>query len=596
MQLRLMQLRSMLLRLKAASATKVALMSLLLCCFVALRVEAAERLQVIIQGVEGELESNVRLHLSLAQLTDEQPLPSATRIRYLHGRAEQEVDAALYPLGYFNSRVDAELVQTEEGWRASYTIDPGPRATIGRSELSLSGAGAGDPRFKAWQRNPALQPDAPLDQQAYESIKSELLERAAGLGYYDAQFTDAQILVDRPRNSADIRLAFETGPLYRLSEIRFNEAPIKEALLQRYRTLDDGEPVATEQLLEMQRGLVDSGYFSGVEVQPLWDQADDRHRVPVQVYLTPDQRTAYRFGAGYGTDTGARLSASQRRRWVNDRGHRMETILRLSEVTNTLLLNYEIPGARPVSDTYLMRTSYEQEATDSTDSETWSVGAQDQRSRGNQSWRWGLGLEQETFRFGSVEESTMLLVPEAGWSMVETDNRLDPRRGYRLSAELSAASESLLSDTSFVQAEVSGKAVYSLTSKMRLLTRLDLGATAATDFNQMPASRRFFAGGDHSVRGYVYKELGPTDSDGEVRGGRYLIAGSMEVDYRVAEKWRGALFWDIGNAFDSPSTPLKNSAGIGGRWQSPVGPVRVDLAKKLDDGGFRIHFTLGPDL
>ncbi|KEA61699.1 Outer membrane protein [Marinobacterium lacunae] len=558
--------------------------------------QAADELEVVIKGIEGDLESNVRAHLSLSRLVGDESLPSVSRIRYLHGQAAKEVSAGLTPLGYFNSHVESELEQTATGWRAIYHIDAGPRARVRRQELSVTGEGADDPSLTRWQSRPALQVGAPLDQQAYDAIKAEVLERAAGLGYYDARFTQAQIVVDAPDNSADIRLALDTGPLYRLREIRFSDAPVREALLARYSTLETGDPVATDQLLEMQRGLVDSGYFSGVEVQPLWDEADEDRAIPVEVYLTSNKRTAYRFGAGYGTDTGARMSASQRRRWVNDRGHRMESILRLSEVTNTLLFNYEIPGRNPVTDTYQGRASYEQEQTDSTDSETWAVGAQDQRARGNQSWHWGLGLEQETFRFGDDEQSTMLLVPEGGWSIVSTDNRLNPSRGYRLSIDLSGAAESLLSDTSFVQTQVSGKAVYSLTDDLRVLARADIGATAATDFGLMPASRRFFAGGDNSVRGYDYKELGPEDNEGEVRGGRYLLAGSLEMDYRVAPQWRAAVFWDSGNAFDSLDTPLKNSIGVGGRWQSPVGPVRVDLAHPVEDGGFRIHFTLGPDL
>ncbi len=564
------------------------------------RAQATEAIQVVIEGqhenkLDAQLERNVRAHLALLRL-DRDAAPSANRIRYLLRRAAQEVHAGLYPLGYFNSRVETQLEQTEQGWRALYSIDPGPRARVATSVLSLHGEGKDDPQLQRWQQEAALQPDAALDQVAYEQIKSDLLERAVGLGYYTAQFSEASIAVDTQSNSAAIRLTFDTGPRYRLRQVHFSAAPVGDALLQRYRTLEPGQPVVTDKLLEMQRGLVDSGYFSGVEVQPQWDQPDAQQQIPVDVFLTPNQRNAYRFGAGYGTDTGARMSASQRRRWVNDRGHRMETLLRLSEVTNTLLLNYEIPGTDPVNDTYLGRAAYEQEKSDSTDSETWSVGVQEQLARGNQNWSWGLGAEQETFRFGNVEESTLLLVPEGSWTLVETDNRLDPRHGYRVSVDLSAASEALLSDTSFVQGQVSGKAVYSLSDDFRLLTRLDVGATAASDFGRMPASRRFFAGGDSSVRGYDYKELGPTDNDGEVRGGRYLLAGSVEFDYRVAPDWRAALFWDSGNAFDSLDTPLKSSAGVGGRWQSPVGPVRVDLAKPVDDDGFRIHFTLGPDL
>ncbi len=132
--------------------------------------------------------------------------------------------------------------------------------------------------------------------------------------------------------------------------------------------------------------------------------------------------------------------------------------------------------------------------------------------------------------------------------------------------------------------------------KWRLLSRFDLGALTSSSFERVPASLRFYAGGDNSVRGYDYQELGPVSDQGSVVGGQYLMVGSLETDYMFRPDWRLAVFADAGNAFNDFNDSIKTSVGVGVRWQSPVGPIRLDLAKPISDSGFRIHFTLGPDL
>ncbi|MNQ93077.1 Translocation and assembly module TamA precursor [compost metagenome] len=99
------------------------------------------------------------------------------------------------------------------------------------------------------------------------------------------------------------------------------------------------------------------------------------------------------------------------------------------------------------------------------------------------------------------------------------------------------------------------------------------------------------------MRGYDYQTLSPEDSNGKKVGGRYLLVGSAEYQFPLTEKWRLAAFVDRGNAMDSLNAAMKTGAGFGVRWVSPVGPIRLDLAKALDDpGGYRIHFSMGPEL
>jgi translocation and assembly module TamA len=114
----------------------------------------------------------------------------------------------------------------------------------------------------------------------------------------------------------------------------------------------------------------------------------------------------------------------------------------------------------------------------------------------------------------------------------------------------------------------------------------------------LPPSQRFFAGGDRSVRGYRYERLGPTDASGAVTGGRYLVTASVELDYLFFRNYGAAVFFDAGNAANHPWPDLKRSVGIGMRWLSPVGMLRIDIAHPLDDPDtdYRLHLSIGTDL
>jgi translocation and assembly module TamA len=132
----------------------------------------------------------------------------------------------------------------------------------------------------------------------------------------------------------------------------------------------------------------------------------------------------------------------------------------------------------------------------------------------------------------------------------------------------------------------------------RILFRTELGVTAEESFDELPPSVRFFAGGDNSVRGYDFEALGPVDDAGEVIGGSSLAVTSVEYEHRIKAKWSLAIFVDSGNAFEGSEFEPKTGAGIGTRWQSPLGPIRVDVAHPFDDtqDNWRLHITLGPDL
>ncbi|BCD89373.1 hypothetical protein PSm6_57800 [Pseudomonas solani] len=306
------------------------------------------------------------------------------------------------------------------------------------------------------------------------------------------------------------------------------------------------------------------------------------------------------LGVGFSTDVGPRARANWTRHWVNPQGHRLGAETEVSASRQNVGAWYEIPLDPPLTDSLRFTSGFQREQLVDVESRRFTLGTQWQ-SKLPDDWQRVVSLrwEQESYDFGdgSPDGRSSFLIPGIGYSVTRSDNRLDPSQGYHLQVDLRAAKEGILSDADMTYASALAKGLYTLPGGHRVLARAQVGGIATTDFSAIPPSLRFFAGGDQSVRGYDYQTLSPEDRQGNKVGGRYLVVGSAEYQYPVAERWRIAAFVDRGNAMDSLNAAMKTGAGIGVRWVSPVGPIRLDLAKALDDpGGFRIHFSMGPEL
>ena len=149
-----------------------------------------------------------------------------------------------------------------------------------------------------------------------------------------------------------------------------------------------------------------------------------------------------------------------------------------------------------------------------------------------------------------------------------------------------------------MRAGVSGIYSFGNDNKHQVLGSLNTGYIWADDFYDVPYKLRFFAGGDQSIRGYDYESLSPIDK-GYLTGGQILAVGSAEYNYEFRPGFRGALFTDVGNAYDKDfETETKVGVGVGIRWASPVGVVRVDVAAGVTEESIpvRLHFFIGSPL
>lgn len=580
------------------SLVSLAIMSFILITAPAVANEnAPAQLNVTIEGVSGRAATNVRNRLSIYAY-HQKAAPGASRLRYLHELAERDIRSALTPYGFYRVEVNSSLERENGTWQARYQITLGAAITINQVDINISGAGANDAAFTNLINRLNIKPNATLLQADYERAKSRLRTLAAERGYYEARFSKQELRIDLESYTAQINIELNSGPRYRFGGVSFSEGHLDNDVMERFVSFERGDYISSNELLELQLALSNSDYFNRVEVQPLWQQADDEHYVPVEIDYEPILRTNYQTGIGYGTDTGARLRFDLNRRWVNTRGHRFSSQIQLSETLSSVAGSYIIPGRRPQTDQYAIRGLWTDEDTDNTESERVSFGVSWQTQLNRTQRILALDWLNERDRFDGERRDSSFLLPSAQWTRVHTENRLNINDGFRVSLTLRGAAESVFSDADFAQATLSGKIVHRISERWRFLSRGEAGASVSSDFDRIPTSLRFYAGGDTSIRGYSYRSVGPRSASGEVTGARHLLTGSLEVDYEFRTNWRFAMFVDSGNAFDDIEEPMKTGAGIGFRWQSPIGPVRIDLAHAFSEPGdtIRLHLTIGPDL
>ena len=574
----------------------------LLCLGFLASVQAASAPHITVQvdGITGPLLKNVLAYLSVVTYQDSPDL-SESLVEHLHARAPNEIQRALQPYGYYDTQVDGSLTPSADGWTAHYTVTLPPPVRIRHIDVVLSGEGRSDAIYDDFIQGLPYRAGDQLDQKAYETSKRRLQDLAGQRGYVDAKFTETRLAVNPQEHWADITLSFDTGPRYYFGDVSFVQDFMDPEFLQRYVKFKAGDPFDNSALLQLQYALNDSGYFGSVTVQPQRQLTGPDRRIPVRITLSDRPRNAYTLGLGYGTDTGPRATLGWTDRRVNDAGHTFSAQTQISHVMDTVLLAYTVPLSDPANDKLIYSLgNARQTELGSFTSYTTMFGLSHAIARGPWNDSQYLQLEHDRSDLADgTHTNSNLVIPGFAMSRLQSDDLVLPTEGYRVSVDLHGASNALFSDTTFLQAHLISKLIVPLGDDTRLLLRGELGATAVKSFDELPATQRFYAGGDQSVRGFTYNSLGVRDSKGENLGGKELTVGSVEIDHFFGPIFGIDGFIDAGNADNSFILSLEKGFGVGLRWRTPVGMVRVDLAhpvKRPDLDQYRIHISLGPDL
>lgn len=557
-------------------------------------VTPAADIDVEVEGLSGKLADNVRAYLSIIRFREIVDL-SATNIRSMHSRAEREIRQALQPFGYYDPTVEASLDETEGRWLANYRIDPGEPVRFGAVRLEVTGPGSEDPAFVAILNEPGVATGEVALHAKYEQLKRRFRQSAYNNGYRDADLIEHQLLIDPQTRTAEIRLVMETGQRYTFGKVTYDQDILDDALMVRYPRFEEGDPFSARTLLDLEYALSDSAYFSVVEITT--GDATDLS-VPVRVKAEPGKRHKYGAGVGFGTDTGPRVSLGWQNRRINRAGHRLALDTKLSSTKQDISGRYIIPLEDPVRERLTIRAAATAEELGDTDSRKNELTVTETRQLGEWQRETYVRLLDETTTVDDVDTDSTLLIPGLAYRRVRKDDPVFPRRGSLLEGDIHGTHESLGSGTSFLQLRIDTRILRPAGPNHRLILRGSFGLSTVAEFAELPASERFFAGGDQSVRGFGLNELGPKDDAGQVVGGKHLMTGSVEFEWRINDRWALAVFADAGNALDSFSDSLEAAVGIGVRRNTQVGQIRFDLAQALTESGEnpRIHFSFGPEL
>jgi translocation and assembly module TamA len=559
---------------------------------------AAATLEVVVEGLEGEARQNVETALSLPEgLVIEDRLDDLLLARFQED-APQRVREALEPFGYYHPQLKLTTEYQTDHLRLLIRVDPGPPLQVASVQVDLRGPGSEDLKFKDSLPEFPMKAGEVLRQDRYEEWKTAAQDTAREFGYLDAEFSVHLLHLSLAENSGKIVLALETGPRYTFGEVTFlPPLTFPEAFLRRYLAFRPGRAYSPQRLARTQLNFTNSDRFAEVSVEAEKEKALD-YRVPVRIRLTPSKPKRLRFGLGYETDKGAGIVTRYQDLNFNRWGHELNTELRLSERLQGFAVDYLLPGTRDLDNKQALKMGYKREITDTYDSRSWFSEHETVHSFGR--GRLGSGylrFLQEDFSIAGQEGLANLLIPGVRFWQRRYDDPVHPIRGYRYYLEARGSTGFLGANGAFLQILPQGETMISLGNGFSLLLRGQMGVSLQNEpLRSLPPSLRFFAGGDNSVRGYPYQSLGPKNASGKVVGGKNLLVGSLEIEKAFSSLWGLAVFYDAGNAFDDFSQyEMKQGAGIGLRLFTPLGPIRLDLARQIGetDNQFRFHFSVG---
>lgn len=569
-------------------ATRLFVVGLLVCS------GPAQAVELVVKGVDDDLARNIRTLVGLP--LDDTP----TQIRRYVRKAPSLAGQALKAVGYYNAKFEVTSSGTPTTPIVTINVDKGRPVTNTAIIIVVNGPGRLDSGFMPSIGRIPIRKNAVFTHSDYESTKTLLFNAALARGYFDFRYTKRDVKISREKNTAEIRLEMDTGLRYTFATVEFKTDYFTPEYLRTYLPFEFGDEFDSAKLAELTRNMQNTGYFKSVKVTPLRGEAYGK-QVPVIVEVARRDRNYMGIGIGFATDTLWRTKFTWSKPAINRRGHSFDSEIGLSAVEQKASFQYRIPrSGDPINNYWSVEYGLlNQETDDDTGSLLSTLNLQHVRKTGND-WRESIFIrwEHERSTVAGVEDQTNLLLPGFSYSKSRAVGWPFTTRGYSAQFTFMAGSRKALSDIDFYKSTLNYKWLHSFTENTTLILGLQYGAIEASDFDRVPVSHRFFAGGDRSVRGFGYRSISPTNEDGDLVGGRFLEVSSIEWSYRITEKWAVAVFSDAGRAFNSFDQRYSVGAGVGLRWYSPVGPFRIDLASDIseDNPGFTLHLSLGPDL
>ncbi|MFN3514009.1 MAG: autotransporter assembly complex protein TamA [Phenylobacterium sp.] len=560
--------------------------------------------------VEGELDADLREAVVQAIGETDRPIANRFEARRRAREAGEDAIAVLRSEGYYAHEVEPDVSEGEPP-RPIVRIAPGERFTIADPKIDWIAPEPEPQVRRAGEAVMGLAEGQPGRAADVIGAEGRIVAAVQKRGYADAASRPRQVIVDHADHTMRPTFRIESGALVRLDGLSLvTEGRTNRAWLERLAPWTSGDRYDPEDVAELERRLLDTGVYDSVTVglAPREETTEDGLR-PVVVSLSDRRRRTLELGASYSTTEGLGADARWTRYNTLGRADTLSVFARASNVDSRLGSELTLPHWRRPQQTLKARAAAYRTRTDAYDETGVGVSADVQRRFGKTSYLTvGASLdysETEEVQAALLTPLGRELITVAGFaamSLDRSDDPLDPRRGWRLEARgeptYIAGDESL----PYLKVQSQGTAYLPLDPLARTVVagRVRAGALVGGSVPEVPASRRFYAGGGGSVRGYSYQAIGPRLADNTPIGGASLFEASLELRRKVTDRWGVVAFVDAG-AVGTGQIPtgddLSVGAGLGVRYDLGFGPIRADIAIPLDrrsgDPAFHIYLSIG---
>lgn len=554
---------------------------------------------------EGVLDTDIQKQLKDSSITYEESDKPVPNYQVLKKRAEEDLErlnqVAQY-FGYLGARSSFSILKAQAA-TVVFRVDLGPLfllkeyKTIGTSEAST----------KAIAENITLEKlhldvNSPASTKNINDAETYALSILKNNGYPYCAIAGRKTVADLANHQAFHAVVIDTGPFIRFGKISITGSQdVKSEKILKSIFWKNGGSYSQDELQATQSALEATGLFSAVTIH---EQLQEDNTLDIHIDLKDAPHKTIGAGISYMTAKGVGVGIDWEHRNVGHLGDKFSIRSELWAKFQTVVVSLAQQNLKSPNENLTWFAEYNKQQLRAYKSQALSVGGLFDRQLSKQK-DLIYGLKFEDLRSSSDGKSNLFYLAKIplGFKINESNNLLDPTKGYFVNIRLTPAYQFKGSNFGYIIHSSTVAFFHSIfKDKVTFAAKANLGNIFGAAEYTIPIPDRFFSGSESALRGYRYQTVSPTNSRGELIGGRSVLTGSLETRFRTKSNIGWVLFYDVGNVYRENLPVLSfnqlHSVGIGGRYSTPIGPLRIDIAfplnrRKKFDAPFQLYFSIG---
>lgn len=533
--------------------------------------------------------------------------PPAT-LSILNRRAEDDTPLflkALHSAGYYDGEASFELDTQKTLPLVTFTVKPGPLFHLESIEWTSDEADSALIKKLPSPEKVGLEKGNPAVASAILDGEKKLVEAMKREGFPFANVDRRRVEVDHATKTVRVTFHLDPGHLARFGPTQIQGLrTVDESFVRDKLPWKEGDPFNADLLTEAQKELTKTNLFGLVRITH-GTSVDPGGELPLTMEVKERKHRSIKIGASYKTDEGPGGKFAWEHRNVFHSGEKLEFGLSASAIAFAFDASFKKPVFFRPEQSLLVSSRLANEDTDAFESRNLESTVSLERRFGKTfklstgpGFRWS-----RVTQLGDTEEFALVLFPvQLEWD--GSNSLLDPTRGARVKAQVSPYWDMLDTNLAFAKTYLGASHYVTLFESPQVVfaTRATLGVTASTTDGPIPADLRFYAGGGGSIRGYPFQTVGPIAGKDHPIGGKSLFEVSAEARIKITQNFGLVGFLDGGSAFESSYPDFKEDllwgAGLGLRYYTPIGPLRLDVGIPLNrrpeiDDSFQVYVSIG---